>query len=327
MKNKIIKVSSKILEKEIIKKSNKYTSLRFSKIIAKLIIRSEKMNILTHGLHYFVHSAEPHLANGLTKHKILQKKNYLYSVGENGGGLGIVNTYDCLNKASLIAKKTGVCVYSAKNPGKIGALRIYCPEIIKKNQLILLMKNTAPTQGLKKIKKAIIGTNPLSIGIPGSDFIYDSSTSTVATNAIRLKKKYSQKFKHVVGFDKNNYPTNDPNQLLENKAFLNTFADGQFWYKSFYLGMAIEFIGALCGGKTSYRVGKHKGKRLFSKEGLLAIIIDKKTFPNYRSYIKEIKLFLKDIKKSGLRIPGTYNDKQKYLYVLKADYNKLKDSN
>ena len=73
MKNKIIKVSSKILEKEIIKKSNKYTSLRFSKIIAKLIIRAEKMNILTHGLHYFVHSIEPHLTNGLTKHKIIQK--------------------------------------------------------------------------------------------------------------------------------------------------------------------------------------------------------------------------------------------------------------
>ena len=50
MKNKIIKVSTKILEKEIIEKSKKHVSLRSSKIIAKLIIRSEKMNILTHGL-------------------------------------------------------------------------------------------------------------------------------------------------------------------------------------------------------------------------------------------------------------------------------------
>ena len=84
MKNKIIKVSTKILEKEIIEKSKKHVSLRSSKIIAKLIIRSEKMNILTHGLHYFVHSIEPHLANGLTKHKIKEKINSLYSVGENG---------------------------------------------------------------------------------------------------------------------------------------------------------------------------------------------------------------------------------------------------
>ena len=135
---------------------------------------------------YFVHSIEPHLANGLTKHKIKEKINSLYSVGENGGGLGMVNTYDCLKKASLIAKKTGVCVYTAKNPGKIGALRVYCPEIIKRNQLIFFTKNTAPTQGLNRIKKALIGTNPLTIGVPGTNFIYDSSTSSVATNAIRL---------------------------------------------------------------------------------------------------------------------------------------------
>ena len=91
--------------------------------------------------------------------------------------------------------------------------------------------------------------------------------------------------------------------------------------------MAIEFIGALCGGKTSYRVGQHKGKRLFSKEGLLAFIIDKKTFPYYKNYTKEIKLFLNEIKKLGLRIPGSFQEKQKYLYVLKEDYKKLKDLN
>ena len=42
------------------------------------------MNILTHGLHYFVHSIEPHLANGLTKHKIKEKINSLYLLEKMG---------------------------------------------------------------------------------------------------------------------------------------------------------------------------------------------------------------------------------------------------
>ncbi len=61
----------------------------------------------------------------------------------------IENSQD-LKKASKVAKRKGVCIYSAKNPGKVGAFRTYCPEIIKSNQLILMVKNTAPTQGLKK---------------------------------------------------------------------------------------------------------------------------------------------------------------------------------
>ncbi len=187
-----------------------------------------------------------------------------------------------------------------------------------------MVKNTAPTQGLKKTKKALIGTNPLAIGIPGTKFIYDSSTSTVATNAIRLKNKYNEKFIQNVGLDKNYNLTNDPKKLLLNGAFLNTYATGPFWFKSFYLGVAIECIAALCGGKTSYRVGEHKGSRLFSKEGMLVIIIDKKVFPHYRSYLKEIKIFLNELKKLNLRIPGSFKENKSHLSLFKEDYDKLK---
>tara|TARA_Y100000022_G_C13169061_1_gene337706 strand:+ start:141 stop:713 length:573 start_codon:yes stop_codon:yes gene_type:complete len=190
-----------------------------------------------------------------------------------------------------------------------------------------MIKNTAPTQGLKKAKKALIGTNPLAIGIPGTNFIYDSSTSTVATNAIRLKNKYNEKFDQIVGLDRKIKKTNDPKKLLLNGAFLNTFASGPFWFKSFYLGVAIECIGALCGGKTSYRVGEHKGTRLFSKEGMLIILIDKKVFPHYKSYLKEINVFLKELKKLDLRIPGSFNKKKRYLSLFKEDYDKLNSFN
>ncbi len=323
MKKKIIKILSNKLESKITNYCLKYTTLNNAKIISKIIVRAEKMEILTHGLHYFLHSIAPHLKNGISKHHIVKKKNFLYSQGKNGGGLGLLNTFNCLKKASQIAKQNGICVYSAKNPGKVGAFRTYCPEIIKNDQLILMVKNTAPTQGVKKIKKALIGTNPLAIGIPGTNFIYDSSTSTVATNAIRLKNKYKEKFDKIVGFDKRTKGTNDPVKLLLNGAFLNTFAEGPFWYKSFYLGVAIECIGALCGGKTSYRVGKHKGSRLFSKEGMLIIIVDKKVFPNYREYLKEINTFLKELKKLNLRIPGTFKEEKKYLSLFKDDYDRL----
>ena len=55
---------------------------------------------------------------------------------------------------------------------------------------------------------------------------------------------------------------------------------------------------------------------------MLIILIDKKVFPYYRGYLKEINNFLKELKKLHLRIPGSLN-KKKYLSLLKEDYDKL----
>ena len=105
MKKKIIKVLTNNLEKKIINFSHRYTSIKNAKIISKIIVRAEKMEILTHGLHYFLHSVVPHLKNGMTDHVVVKKDNFIYSKGKNGGGLGLVNIYNCLKLASKIAKK------------------------------------------------------------------------------------------------------------------------------------------------------------------------------------------------------------------------------
>lgn len=322
MKKKYLNISTSKLEKIIFKKSKEFLDDASSKILAKLIVRAERMKILTHGIHYFVHSVKPLLNQKkfFFKNKII--KNFIYTESLSDGAVGIINTFKCLKKASEIAKKKGFSMLIAKNPGKVGALRVYCPEIIKKDQLIILLKNTAPTQGTKKTKKAVIGTNPLAIGIPGSKFIYDSSTSTVATNSIRLKNKYNENFDFGVGFNKNLDLTKKSKTLLKKGSYLNTFANENFWFKSFYLGVAIELIGALCGGNTSHRVGESKGSRLYSQEGMLGIIIDKSVFPSFRKYKNEMKLLVQELKKMNLRIPGKIIEK-KNITVFKSDLEKI----
>ena len=76
MKKKIIKILSNKLESKITNYCLKYTTLNNAKIISKIIVRAEKMEILTHGLHYFLHSIAPHLKNGISKHHIVKKKKF-----------------------------------------------------------------------------------------------------------------------------------------------------------------------------------------------------------------------------------------------------------
>jgi ureidoglycolate dehydrogenase (NAD+) len=313
------KVSIEQLSQKLVAITVRYMSLDDAKILVDYIVKAELMGVSTHGLHYFVH----------TIHPLLQKRNYRFinrsdgnmivSEGE-GGDIGILNLHSCLEEASKLSEEFGICLISIKNPGKVGALRIYAESLIEKNKLIILLKNTASTQGTVFSQGPLIGTNPICFGFPGSSFIFDTSTSSVATNSIRLRKKQNQEFSQLVGYDDSGQRTKDPKKLLQDNAYLSTFADGPFWYKSFFLGLAIECFAALAGGKTGKRVGKMKGSRLYSKEGMIGIVIDKSVFPFYESYKNEIKLLFSDLESAGIYIPGSYDKSNKEVFVSKTDW-------
>ena len=97
----------------------------------------------------------------------------------------------------------------------------------------------------------------------------------------------------------------------------------QYWYKSFFLGVAIECISAMAGGKTSIRVGKSKGRRLYSDEGMIGLLVDQKAFPHYSNYLKEQKMFFNDLAKCKVKIPGKMEHSLEELKVLKMDWSEI----
>ena len=313
------KVKIDILKSKINNIAGKYLSQEESNILTKYIIRAEKMSVSTHGLHYFVHSIYPLLHKKQEPFDISEKDNIIYA--EGNGGIGINNLHKCLSLASDLTDRVGICLLLIKNPGKVGALRVYAEDLIKKGKLMVLLKNTASTQGLAFDKKPLIGTNPICFAFPESNFVFDTSTSTVATNSIRLMKKQNNTFSHNVGFDEQGNSTNDPNELLKTKALLSTFAEGPFWYKSFFLGVAIECLATLAGGKSGERVGEKKGKRLDSKEGLFGIVIDKSVFHDYNNYKSELDILLKEIQMSGVHIPGRFDSRKTSVRVSRKDWD------
>ena len=312
------KISFKSLAFKINDIAKKYIHRVEANVLTKLLIRAEKMGVSTHGLHYFVHSVYPHLVKGTPSFKIEKRDNIISSEGK--GGLGINNLYKCLSLASDQSEKSGISLVIIKNPGKVGALRVYCVDLMKKGKLIILFKNTASTQGFSFGGQSLIGTNPICIGLPDSKFIIDTSTSTVATNSIRLMGKQNKKFSVNVGWDKFGNETNDPKKLLLEGSFLATFSEGPFWYKSFFLGLAIECIAALAGGKTGSRVGKKKGARLDSQEGMIGIVIDKSSFPHYKSSKAELELLFSEVRTCGAYIPGEYSINKADVMVSKKDW-------
>lgn len=281
-----------------------YLNTDDSRFIAEKIVLAEKMGVTSHGLHYFLYALLPMLKDGNINRPVITEDVQFSWRGpavvhaEGTGGVGFMGLRDCLEIASHIACRRGIGMVCIKNPGKVGALRVFCQEYMDKGQVIILTKNTARTMG---INGPVLGTNPLCIGLPGTKFIYDSSMSTVATNKLRLMR--GARFPKQVGIYKGKR-TDSPDEILSKDGYLLPFSNN-FWYKSFFLGFAIEGLAAMAGGMTGERVGHHKGSRFYSMEGMICIVIDAYTFKHYNSYLKEMACLIKEV---GMRLPGEYEE-------------------
>ena len=281
------------------------------------------MGVPTHGLHYFVHALLPLLKRGaINTGTVSTNGATVHCEGTNG--VGFLKLEQALDSASEVAKSFGCAILTMRNPGKVGALRVYCQKLMDRDQIIIMLKNTARTVGIRETAQPVFGTNPLAIGLPGSDFIYDSSISTIATNKVRLAKKYGRSFPHPVGLDASLEQTPVPEDIAAMGGMLLPFSAGPFWFKSFFLGAAIEALASFSGGKTGQRVGEHKGSRLLSEEGFMAFVIDRSVSPNYDAYIEEIQMFFRDLHVAGLKLPGQYDKKKEHVSVLLDDWKEIK---
>lgn len=289
--------------------------------IAGRITQSELMGVPSHGLHYYLHSIRPLVQDGHINASTLAVNGTTLSA-EGDGGVGFRNVERCLNKASGIARRAGSSIVVMKNPGKVGALRIYCQALMDRGQLVILMKNTAATVGLPGAGRPVIGTNPLCVGLPDSHFIYDSSISTVATNRMRLNEKRNAAFDSTIGIDASGRLTTDPADILHAQGMLLPFSTQDYAFKGFFLGVIIECIAAMAGGKTSIRVGKNKGSRLYSDEGMFGLVVDRRVFPHYDNYLRELPLLLADLRAARIRLPNSRRPR-KTLTVLRRDWQAL----
>jgi LDH2 family malate/lactate/ureidoglycolate dehydrogenase len=290
--------------------------------LADKIVMAEVLHAPAHGLHYYLGSLYPLLLERKINCGLIQEiGNVVISNGT--GGIGFLHLDKCLSKASEIARDKGIALCVLQMPGKVGALRVYCNKYMERGQLILMLKNTARMVGTTGTGEPVIGTNPLCIGLPDTHFIYDSSTATVATNKPRLADKCQYVFPYPVGVDKDLVPTNSPSTITAEGGYLLPFSHGPYWFKSFFLGVAIEAMAGLAGGSTGRRVGKHDGQRLHSREGMLALLVDKHVFPFYENYLNEATLLLKEIRSCGLHIPGEHDSNTPQVMVFRKDWEML----
>ncbi|HEY3968249.1 MAG TPA: Ldh family oxidoreductase [Planctomycetaceae bacterium] len=180
-------------------------------------------------------------------------------VCDGGWGLGQVLSRDLMERLIVKARGLGVACGTLRQAAHIGRVGEYAEMAAAGGMAAVICANghgsgqrVAPVGG----KAGRLGTNPLSIGMPGGregPFILDFGTSATAEGKVRVKKIAGQKVPLGWILDADGSPTTDPNKLYEHPAGSILPMGGDQAYKGFGLAFMIEMLaGGLSGGRCSH---------------------------------------------------------------------------
>ncbi len=162
---------------------------------------------------------------------------------DNAIGLvsGTFATQLCIEKA----RATGCASVSVTHANHIGYLAYYTMMAAKENMIGLAICNAGACTAVWGTNERVLGTNPLSIALPGLDrpaVVFDAATSVVAQGKVAVAHIEGKPIPDTWAFGPDGQPTTDAAEALE--GTMRPFGD----YKGSGLAMIIALITAGLGG-------------------------------------------------------------------------------
>jgi len=180
-------------------------------------------------------------------------------VCDGNWGFGQVLARDLMERLIAKARVLGVACGTLRQAAHIGRVGEYSEMAAAEGMAAIICANghgsgqrVAPVGG----KQGRLGTNPLSIGMPGGKdgpFILDFGTSATAEGKVRVKRIAGEKVPLGWILDADGNPTTDPNQLYGSPPGSILPMGGDQAYKGFGLAFMIEMLaGGFSGGLCSH---------------------------------------------------------------------------
>lgn len=156
-------------------------------------------------------------------------------------GFGSVAAHAAIGALDEAARATGVAVAGIANASHIGMLAPYLEDICSRGRLgVALTTSEAlvhPTGG----RTALVGTNPIGIGVPAAPepFVLDMSTAAISAGEIIARAHRDVQLPPGRAVDETGTPTTDPHRAL--RGAISPFGGA----KGYGLALGLELLVAL----------------------------------------------------------------------------------
>jgi L-2-hydroxycarboxylate dehydrogenase (NAD+) len=166
---------------------------------------------------------------------------------------GFFAIYKSLEKAIPKAKKNSMVTVGIKNAGyATGFIGDYAREVAENNLIFIGFHSIRGDLVPFGSKKAIFGTNPLTVGVPAFSHpvILDMASSLMTIGDVVIAKNEGKKIRENVAVDANGSLTTDPNKVLSGGGVLPMAG-----HKGSGLAFIIQLLaGALTGSSVGYAI-------------------------------------------------------------------------
>ena len=231
-----------------------------AKIITEATLDSDLKGFTSHGLGRF-----PQYIRGINNGFIETKGDYEIVKDEDSIALidgkslfGQYIAHEAMMMAINKAKETGIAAVGTFNSNHFGITGYYSDLAIRNDMIGIVICNTEPGVAPLGGKKAILGTNPIAIGIPSETYIaVDMATSVSARGKLLEAKRKGEEIPPNTAIDKDGNPTTDPEAALEGSIL--PFGGVKGYALSFMIEiMTGPLVNAAFGTKVTGTAGDYK---------------------------------------------------------------------
>ena len=164
---------------------------------------------------------------------------------DGGNGLGYVGLLRAVDVAIEKVRNTGIAIVGLRNLWFSGRNGYYMEKIARAGFAAISVGSSTPTVVPPGAARKVLGTNPLTIALPGKvdPFIFDTGTAAVMSGEVLMKAFLGEEFEEVVGIDKNGTPTRAARDIAEGGVF--PFGG----HRGYGLSIAIQALGLMAGAR------------------------------------------------------------------------------
>ncbi len=233
-------------------------------ITADVLLAADRRGIMSHGVARLAKYIE-RLENGLivpSATMTIVKETPVSLVVDGGAGMGQPVAYRSMMRCIEKARTGFLCVASIRNSNHYGIAGYYTQMALDHDMIGISMTNSEPLVVPTFGKNALLGTNPISIGVPAKDrrpFLLDMATSTVPVGKVEVYSRAQKEMPDSWATDERGLPATDAGKVLQNlkgekKGGLLPLGGGTEdtgGHKGYGLAALVDiFCGVLSSGKT-----------------------------------------------------------------------------
>ena len=270
-----------------------------AEIITEILLESELRGRKTHGF-IRLSGIKSRFAKAEKRPITIAKESGHWMLIDGGDNPGYLVAHYAMNAAIEKAKAYGSSLVGVYNSSHCGMAGYYTNMAQEAECIGIVMADCLPRITAWGGVESILGTNPISVGIPTNSIpiVFDMSTASITNGDLLVAMRAGESIPEGLTFDSEGNPTTDPSQALKG----STLPFGG--HKGYGLALVIQILsGALVNAAVIPPPGVNYG--------MLLIVIDPSIFlplDEFKQKVTELMDTVKNTKKmdgvAEILVPG-----------------------